>query len=110
LGNFLYVFQYAPSTEAAYTAGGKLLGIYGTFSAICTVCVVSFIPWLSRKLGKRNAFFITIPTSIIGYAMKWIGYNQVHPANSELWSLLNSSGFVNFLKVCGLVAASIIYY
>ncbi|MCK4881414.1 MAG: MFS transporter, partial [Candidatus Omnitrophica bacterium] len=36
--------------------------------------------------------------------MKWIGYNQIHPANSELWTLLNSSGFVNFLKVCALVA------
>jgi len=36
--------------------------------------------------------------------MKWIGYNQLHPANSELWSLLNSSGFVNFLKVCAVVA------
>ena len=101
---FFYVFQNAPSTEAAYTAGGKLLGIYGTFSAICTVCVVSFIPWLSRKLGKRNAFFVTIPISIIGYSMKWIGYNQLHPSNSELWPLLNVSGFVNFLKVCGLVA------
>ena len=101
---FFYVFQYAPSTEAAYTAGGKLLGIYGTFSAICTVCVVSFIPWLSRKLGKRNAFFVTIPISIIGYSMKWIGYNQIHPANSQLWSLLNLNGFVNFLKVCALIA------
>jgi len=101
---FFYVFRNAPSTEAAYTAGGKLLGVYGTFSAICTVCVVSFIPWLSRKLGKRNAFFVTIPISIIGYSMKWIGYNQLHPANSELWPLLNISGFVNFVKVCGLVA------
>ncbi|MCK5179917.1 MAG: MFS transporter, partial [Candidatus Omnitrophica bacterium] len=101
---FFYVFQNAGSTEAAYSAGGKLLGVYGTFSAICTVCVVSFIPWLSRRLGKRNAFFVTIPISIIGYAMKWIGYNQIHPANSELWTLLNSSGFVNFLKVCALVA------
>ena len=101
---FFYVFKNAPSTDAAYAAGGKLLGIYGTFSAICTVCVVSIIPWLSRKFGKRNAFFITIPISIIGYAMKWIGYNQLHPANSELWPLLNSSGLLNFLKVCLLVA------
>ena len=101
---FFYVFKNAPSTEAAYSAGGKLLGIYGTFSAICTVCVVSFIPWLSRKLGKRNAFFVTIPISIIGYAMKWVAYNQVHSASSDLWPLLNNSGFINFLKVCAVVA------
>ena len=101
---FFYVFQNAPSTDAAYAAGGKLLGIYGTFSAICTVCVVSGIPWLSRKLGKRNAFFITIPISIIGYLMKWIGYNQLHPASSELWNLLNGQGVLNFFKICALVA------
>lgn len=101
---FFYVFQNAGSSDVAYAAGGKLLGVYGTFSAICTVCVVAFIPWLSRKLGKRNAFFVTIPISIIGYAMKWIGYNQVHPANSELWPLLNNGGVVNFFKVCAIVA------
>jgi len=101
---FFYVFKNAPDTGLAYAAGGKLLGVYGTFSAICTVGVVSFIPWLSRKLGKRNAFFVTIPISIIGYAMKWIGYNQVHPANSELWQLLGGNGFVNFIQVCAFVA------
>ena len=101
---FFYVFKNAPHDGAAYGAGGKLLGIYGTFSAICTVCVVSFIPWLSKKLGKRNAFFITIPISIIGYAMKWIGYSQVHPADSKLWTLLNGSGVANFFKICIVVA------
>jgi len=76
---FFYVFQHADSMDAAYGAGGQLLGYYGTFSAICTIGVVAMIPWLSRKLGKRNTFFITIPISIIGYAMKWIGYNQGQP-------------------------------
>jgi len=101
---FFYVFKNAAHDGAAYSAGGKLLGVYGTFSAICTVCVVAFIPWLSRKMGKRNAFFITIPLSIVGYAMKWIGYNQVHPANSELWTLMEGSGVVNFFQICAVVA------
>jgi GPH family glycoside/pentoside/hexuronide:cation symporter len=35
--------------------------------------------WLSRKIGKRNTFFITIPLSIIGYALKWWGYSPEHP-------------------------------
>ena len=103
---FFYVFKNAPSNELAYNAGGKLLGIYGTFSAICTVCAVSIIPWLSRKLGKRNAFYATIPISIIGYSMKWIGYNQVHPADSALWQMLDGAGFVNFVKVCVFIAQS----
>ncbi len=76
---FFYVFKSAPSLDAAYGSGGKLLGFYGTFSAICTIGVVALIPWLSRKLGKRNTFFVTIPISIVGYAMKWIGYNQGQP-------------------------------
>ena len=76
---FFYVFESAGSMGAAYGAGGKLLGFYGTFSAICTVGVVSMIPWLSKKLGKRNTFFVTIPISIIGFALKWIGYSQDQP-------------------------------
>jgi GPH family glycoside/pentoside/hexuronide:cation symporter len=101
---FFYVFKNAPDTGLAYSAGGKLLGIYGTFSAICTVVVVSFIPWLSRKLGKRNAFYVTIPLSIIGYSMKWIAYNQVHPAESKLWEMLSGTGFINFVKTCAFIA------
>ena len=101
---FFYVFKNAPNNSLAYSAGGKLLGIYGTFSAICTVIVVSFIPWLSRKLGKRNAFFITIPLSLIGYSMKWLAYNQVHPADSQLWTMLQGAGFVNFVTTCAFLA------
>ncbi|MCM8781762.1 MAG: MFS transporter, partial [Candidatus Omnitrophica bacterium] len=76
---FFYVFKNSPFLDQAYANGGRLLGFYGTFSAICTLGVVSLTAWLSRKLGKRNAFFITIPISIVGYALKWIGYNPAQP-------------------------------
>ncbi|MBM3250128.1 MAG: MFS transporter [Candidatus Omnitrophica bacterium] len=76
---FFYVFKNAPVLDQAYARGGLLLGFYGTFSAICTMGVIWLTTWLSRKLGKRNAFFITIPLSIIGYALKWIGYNPNNP-------------------------------
>lgn len=101
---FFYVFKNAPADGPAYGSGSVLLGLYGTFSSICTVCVVSFIPWLSRKMGKRNAFLVTIPLSIIGYAMKWIGYNQLQPADSQLWALLNGTGVLNFFRICLAVA------
>lgn len=107
---FYHVFKNAPELGLAQNAGGKLLGIYGSFSAICTVAVVAFIPWLSRKLGKRGAFFVTIPISIIGYSMKWLGYNQVHQSSSKLWETLTVSGFgsmaeiSNFFKACAIVA------
>ena len=76
---FFYVFKNAPVLDQAYAQGGLLLGFYGTFCAICTMGVIWLTTWLSRKLGKRNTFFITIPISIVGYALKWIGYNPDHP-------------------------------
>ncbi|MBU2101478.1 MAG: MFS transporter [Candidatus Omnitrophota bacterium] len=76
---FFYVFKNAPVLDQAYAKGGVLLGFYGTFSAVCTLGVIFLTVWLSRKLGKRNTFFVTIPLSILGYALKWIGYNPNHP-------------------------------
>ena len=76
---FFYVFGNAPVLDQAYARGGLLLGCFGTFSAICTMGAIYVTIWLSRKLGKRKTFFVTIPLSIIGYALKWIGYNPQHP-------------------------------
>jgi len=76
---FFYIFKGAPVLDQAYAKGGLLLGWYGTFSAVCTMGVIYVTTWLSRKLGKKNAFFVTIPLSIIGYALKWIGYNPDNP-------------------------------
>jgi glycoside/pentoside/hexuronide:cation symporter, GPH family len=76
---FFYVFKNAPVLDQAYANGGLLLGVFGTFSAVCTLGVIALTTWLSAKIGKRNTFFVTIPLSIIGYALKWIGYNPEHP-------------------------------
>jgi len=88
---FFYVFKNAGVLDSAYAGGGKLLGWYGTFSAICTLGVIYLTTWLSTKIGKRNTFFITIPLSIIGYALKWIGYNPDHP-----YLLLIAAPFIAF--------------
>ena len=88
---FFYVFQKAGVLDNAYAGGGQLLGWYGTFSAICTLGVIYLTTWLSTKIGKRNTFFITIPLSIIGYALKWIGYNPDHP-----YLLLIAAPFIAF--------------
>jgi GPH family glycoside/pentoside/hexuronide:cation symporter len=88
---FFYVFGGAPVLDQAYAGGGKLLGWYGTFSAICTMGVIYLTTWLSGKIGKRNTFFVTIPLSIIGYALKWIGYNPAHP-----YMLLIAAPFITF--------------
>ena len=88
---FFYCFKNAGGLDNAYSGGGQLLGWYGTFSAICTMGVIYLTTWLSTKIGKRNTFFITIPLSIIGYALKWIGYNPEHP-----YLLLIAAPFIAF--------------
>jgi GPH family glycoside/pentoside/hexuronide:cation symporter len=46
---------------------------------------------LARKMGKRGAFRLTISLSIVGYGLKWIGYNPDNP-----YLLLMSAPLVAF--------------
>lgn len=82
---FFYVFH------GDYGKGGTLLGWFGSLSSVCTFCVIFLATKLSTKIGKRNAFFITISISIIGYALKWIGYNPNQP-----YMLLIAAPFIAF--------------
>ncbi|MCK5215663.1 MAG: MFS transporter [Candidatus Omnitrophica bacterium] len=88
---FFYVFGGASSLDAAYGGGGKLLGVFGSFSAVCTIGVIFLTTWLSTKIGKRKTFLITISISVVGYALKWIGYNPDQP-----YLLLIAAPFVAF--------------
>lgn len=72
-------------------AAGALNGWWGSLTAICTIGVIPLTAFISEKLGKRNTFMVTISLSIVGYAIKWIGYNPDHP----YW-LLASCPFVAF--------------
>lgn len=82
---FFYVFggSHAHAAMSAqdvmYHNGGTLLGMFGTFSSICTLGAISLTAWISSKIGKRNAFLLTMSLAIIGYALKWIGYNPGYP-------------------------------
>ena len=58
---------------------GKLMGWFGMLTAIFTLCVIPLTGWIATKIGKRKTFLITISLSIVGYAMKWVGYNPDHP-------------------------------
>jgi len=82
---FFYVYR------GDYSKGGTLLGWFGSISSVCTFCVIFLSTWISTKIGKRNTFLITISISIIGYALKWIGYNPNHP-----YLLLIAAPFIAF--------------
>ena len=60
-------------------------------TALSNFCVIALITWIATKIGKRNTFLITIPISIIGYALKWMGYNPQHP-----YLLLIAAPFIAF--------------
>ena len=74
----LYVIRY-------YVFGGddgpagQLYGTYGTVTTLCTMGVIALTAVLAKRLGKREAFRLTIALSIIGYGLKWIGYSRENP-------------------------------
>ncbi len=82
---FFYVFG------GDYAKGGTLLGWFGSLSSVCTFGVIFLASWLSTKIGKRKTFLITISISIVGYALKWVGYNPQEP-----YMLLIAAPFIAF--------------
>jgi len=60
-------------------------------SSVCTFGVIFLASWLSTKIGKRKTFLITISISIVGYALKWVGYNPQEP-----YMLLIAAPFIAF--------------
>ncbi|MCX5701151.1 MAG: MFS transporter [Candidatus Omnitrophica bacterium] len=59
--------------------GGTLLGWFGTASSVCTLLAISLTTWISTKIGKRKTFLIAMCLAILGYALKWVGYNPRYP-------------------------------
>jgi len=70
---------------------GKLMGWFGMLTSIFTLCVIPLTAWIATHIGKRKTFLITISLSIVGYALKWVGYNPDYP----YW-LLFAAPFVAF--------------
>ena len=58
---------------------GELLGWFGTLTAAATLVVIPLTGWLATRIGKRRTFLITVSLSLVGYALKWFGYNPDHP-------------------------------
>lgn len=70
---------------------GDLNGWWGSLTAVCTILVIPLTALLSQHLGKRTTFMVTISLSMLGYALKWVGYNPDYP-----YLLLISCPFVAF--------------
>ena len=63
-----------------YGLAGNWPAWFSTISAMVTAfMVIPIITWMANKMGKRKAFIISTAISIIGYGLKWWGFNPSNP-------------------------------
>jgi len=63
-----------------YGAAGTWPAWFSTISALATAfLIIPVVTWMSNKWGKRNAFIISTMLSIVGYMLKWWGFNPENP-------------------------------
>ncbi len=63
-----------------YGLAGNWPAWFSTVSAVATAfLIIPIITWMANKLGKRKAFIISTAISIVGYGLKWWGFNPDNP-------------------------------
>ena len=63
-----------------YSLTGNWPAWFSTVSAFATAfLVIPIISWMSDRLGKRKAFIISTLISMVGYSLKWWGFNPNIP-------------------------------
>jgi GPH family glycoside/pentoside/hexuronide:cation symporter len=61
-------------------AAGVWPAWFGTVASLATIIlVIPIVTYLSKKFGKKNAFIIATAISIVGYCLKWWGFNPANP-------------------------------
>jgi len=80
VASFSYFIIVFYMFNGSYGDAGTWPAWFSTISAISTaVIIIPIVTWLSNKLGKRKAFIIATAISILGYALKWWGFNPENP-------------------------------
>lgn len=63
-----------------YAEAGNWPAWFSTITAVVTAfAVIPIISFIANKKGKRNAFIISTVISIIGYILKWWGFDPGNP-------------------------------
>jgi GPH family glycoside/pentoside/hexuronide:cation symporter len=77
----VFIIMYYVFNGLQYVDASTIwIGWFGTVSSIATAfLVIPVITVMSDKMGKRNAFIISIIISTIGYVLKWWGFSPLHP-------------------------------
>ena len=91
-------------------AAGELQGWFGTVTAASTFGVILITGWLATRLGKRRTFAITIALSVVGYALKWFGYDPENPRLLLLAAPLVAFGVGSLFTLMGSMIADVCDY
>ncbi|MCB0570069.1 MAG: MFS transporter [Phaeodactylibacter sp.] len=63
-----------------YGLAGNWPAWFSTVSAVITAfLIIPAVSWMANKWGKRKAFIISTALSIVGYGLKWWGFNPNNP-------------------------------
>jgi len=80
VASFSYFIIVFYMFKGSYGDAGTWPAWFSTISAISTaIIIIPIVTWLSNKLGKRKAFLIATAISIVGYVLKWWGFNPENP-------------------------------
>lgn len=75
---FFIIIFYLFNGDAV--AAGQWPAWFGTVSALATaLLVIPIITLISEKIGKKNAFILSTVISMVGYALKWWGFDPGNP-------------------------------
>ncbi|MFT6883441.1 MAG: GPH family glycoside/pentoside/hexuronide:cation symporter [Marinoscillum sp.] len=78
--------------NGSYGDAGTWPAWFSTITAVITAfLVIPIITWMANKWGKRNAFIISTTLSIVGYILKWWGFNPELP-----WLMFMPIPFIAF--------------
>ena len=80
VASFSYFIIVFYMFKGDYGDAGTWPAWFSTVSALATAfIIIPVITWMANKVGKRNAFIISTMISIVGYALKWWGFNPDNP-------------------------------
>ena len=86
---FIIVYYLFQGNSAA---AGQWPAWFGTVSSFATAfLVIPIVTFISERVGKKNAFVIATLLSMIGYGLKWWGFNPDNP-----WLMFMPIPFLSF--------------
>jgi GPH family glycoside/pentoside/hexuronide:cation symporter len=80
VSSFSYFIIVFHMFQGDYGAAGSWPAWFSTISAMATAfLIIPAVTWMSSTWSKRTAFVIATAISIVGYALKWWGFNPANP-------------------------------